>query len=135
MAKGESCNNEELCTQSTSFRGIRLSPSGGHLVEPFSEANCTCFCVLSNLPVSSSMARGGWCTHSGHVQTNPHLFPQHDALSDDMSAAAAHYSGQPFGLFKDVMLSVLPFKAWSMCNLSRPLKNNAEDDYADMQGP
>lgn len=55
--------------------------------------------------------------------------PEHDALSDDMTATAAHYSGQPFGLLKDVMLSVLPFKAGSMYNLSRPLKNNAEGHY------
>lgn len=66
----------------------------------------------------------------------PALFPaaatEHDALSDDMTATAAHYSGQPFGLLKDVMLSVLPFKAGSMFVLSRPVKNNAEDRYTDM---
>lgn len=79
------------------------------------------------------MARGGWCTRHGHVQTNPQLIAQRNTLSDDMPATAAHYSGQPFGSLKDVMLSVLPFKAGPMYDLSRPLKNNAEDHYSDMQ--
>lgn len=69
----------------------------------------------------------------GHVQTQPPSYHSpHNALSDDTTATAAHYSGQPFGLLKDVMLSVLPLKAESMYDLSRPLKNNAEDHYAEM---
>lgn len=49
--------------------------------------------------------------------------PEYNALSDDMTATAAHYSGQPLGLLKDVMLSVLPFKAGG--------KNNAVEHYTD----
>lgn len=80
------------------------------------------------------MARGDGVPGMVMSKQTPHLISQHNALSDDMTATAAHYSGQPFGLLKDVTLSALPFKAWSTFNLSRPLKNNAEDHYTDMHG-
>ncbi|KAG7509289.1 hypothetical protein JOB18_040096 [Solea senegalensis] len=87
---------------------------------------------------SSSMARGDELSTMVMSKQTPIIFlaaaPEHDALSDDTNATAAHYSGQPFGLLKDVLLSVLPFKAWAMYNLSRPVENNAEDHYTERQG-
>lgn len=80
------------------------------------------------------MAGGGGVPATVMSKQNPHLAPRHNALSDDMTATAAHYSGQPFGLLKDVVMSVLPFKARSMYDLSRPPKNNVGDHYTDMQG-
>lgn len=61
------------------------------------------------------------------------IFLNTTPLSDDTTATAAHYSGQPFGLLKDVMLSGLPFKAGFIYYLSRlcKKKNNAEDHCGD----
>lgn len=96
------------------------------LQEATSEANCTCVCVLATIPLPSSMAGGGSVPCHSHVQTNPRLIPQHNVLSKDITAATTHNSGQTFGLLKDVMLSELAFKAWSMHRLSRPLRNEAQ---------
>lgn len=99
----------------TSFGGISLSRSGGHLLESFSGADSTYSHVLSPFPVSFSMAAGDGVAAMVMSKQTPIIFltaaPEHNALSDDMTATAAHYCGQPFGLLKDVMLSELPFKA------------------------
>lgn len=82
-----------------------LDPRGQH----FSEAPV----LYSFLPFQCHLPRlegVGVCVH-GHVQTKPHLISQHSLLSGDTTATAAHYSGQPFSLLKDVTLSELPFKA------------------------
>lgn len=64
------------------------------------------------------MARGDGVSTMVMSKQTPVVFlaaaPEHDTLSDDTTATAAHYSGQPFGLLKDMLLSVLPFKAESM---------------------
>lgn len=86
------------------------------------------------------MASGAYTRH-GHVQTatQPPVVsfaaaPEYNSLSDDKTATAAHYSGQPFGLLKDVTLSVFPFKAGFTYSLSRPRGNNAGDHYEDARG-
>lgn len=115
-----------LCTQSTSFRGIRLSASWGHLLEVLSKADCTCFCTVSTFLVSSSMANGlGEWTRSCPNKP-PSSLRWHGWKS-------SHYFGPCYGLLKDVRLSALPFKAWSMHSLSRSQKNNAGHHYADIQ--
>lgn len=84
------------------------------------------------------MATGNGVTTIVMSKQTPIIFlaaaPEYNALSDDMTGTAAHYSGQPFGLLKDVMLSVMPFNAGFMSNLSRPLKNNAGDHYTNILG-
>lgn len=82
-----------------------------------------------HLPWPEGMVYPQWSCPNKPPSYSSLLLPEHDALSDDTTATAAHYSGQPFGLLKDVLLSVLLFKAWSVYNLSRPLENNAEDHY------
>lgn len=112
---------------STSFRGIRLSHSRGWL-----------YLLLCAFSLSRVIFHGqrGRCSRHGHVQTNPHGIP----LSWTTPSRMTWLQQQPiildslFGLLKDVMLSVLPFKAGSMYNLSGPLGNNAEDHYTYMQG-
>lgn len=74
VAKGWELRLWILCTQSTSFRGISLSPSVGHLLEPFSKASYTCFCVVSTFLVSSSMARGGGIPTMVMSKQTPILF-------------------------------------------------------------
>lgn len=71
--------------------------------------------MLSSFAVSFSTAAGDGVPAAVMSKQTPIIFlavaPEYNALSDDMTATAAHYSGQPLGLLKDVMLSVLPFKA------------------------
>lgn len=122
-----------MCEDSSFLRSI--SCSGGPF-ESLSQGQTVP--VLVFFPVSFSKAAGYGILAMVMSKQTPIIFlsaaPEYISLSDDMTATAAHYSGQPFGLLKYVMLSVLPFKPGFMYDLSRPLKNNTEDHCKDMLG-
>lgn len=109
----------------TSFRGIRIPPARRPPQSPTAPA-------FVSLPFQCHLPWPGGGGVPGMVMSNPNLIPPRIVLSNDTTAAATHYSAQPFGLLKDVMLSGLAFKAWSMYRLSRPLRNNAQVNYTDI---
>lgn len=92
------------------FGGFRPSPPRGHLWVllwgPLHLPLCPFY--LSSVIFHGRRVR---CTPLGHVQTNPRLIRQHPPSRMTWLQQQAHYSGQHFGLLKDVMLSGLPWRA------------------------
>ncbi|KAI3364513.1 hypothetical protein L3Q82_011300 [Scortum barcoo] len=65
--------------------------------------------------LSSSMARGDGVPATVMSKQTPHLISQHNALLDDMTATAAHYSGQAFDSAVDMPDKLSSEDYFSLC--------------------